>query len=129
MQILQAYIFCILQYFPTKLGNFTHFKMLFRAVVIDLVFLCPDKDLVKKGNFLLVTYLFTHPKCLLIYVVLCSSDIPVGKHIGIPGIIIFFSSLCQRLRFLFFLSAEPYTQNNFFLKFLVFIIALLSLPP
>ena len=55
-------------------------------------------------------------KHLLIYVVLCSSDIPVGKHMGIPGIIIFFSSLCHRLLFLFFLSDWPYTQNNFSLK-------------
>ena len=37
LQILEAYIFCILQYFATKLGNFTNFKMLFQVVVIDFI--------------------------------------------------------------------------------------------
>jgi hypothetical protein len=34
LQILQGYIFRILQHFATKLCNFTHFSMLFVAVVI-----------------------------------------------------------------------------------------------
>ena len=38
LQISQAYIFRILQYFATKLGNFTNFKMLFLAVVRDFAF-------------------------------------------------------------------------------------------
>ena len=33
----QGYIFHILQYLATKLGNFTHFRMLFLAVVKDFV--------------------------------------------------------------------------------------------
>jgi hypothetical protein len=36
LQTLQGYIFRILQYFATKLCNFTHFSMLFLAVVIYL---------------------------------------------------------------------------------------------
>ena len=36
LQTLQAYIFRILQHFATKLCNFTHFSMLFLAVVIYL---------------------------------------------------------------------------------------------
>ena len=34
LQILQGYIFRILQHFATKLCNFTHFSMLFVPVVI-----------------------------------------------------------------------------------------------
>jgi hypothetical protein len=36
MRILQGYIVGILQHFATKLCNFTHFSMLFLAVVIYL---------------------------------------------------------------------------------------------
>jgi hypothetical protein len=36
IQNLQSYIFRILQHFATKLCNFTHFTMLFLAVVIYL---------------------------------------------------------------------------------------------
>jgi hypothetical protein len=36
LQILQGYIFRILQHVATKLCNFTHFSMLFLAVVIYL---------------------------------------------------------------------------------------------
>jgi hypothetical protein len=34
LQTLQGYVFRILQHFATKLCNFTHFSMLFLAVVI-----------------------------------------------------------------------------------------------
>ena len=37
LQTLQAYIFCTLQYFVTKLGDFTNFKMPFLAVVKDFI--------------------------------------------------------------------------------------------
>ena len=40
LQTLQAYIFRILQYFATKLGNFTNFNILFLAVVKDFDFFC-----------------------------------------------------------------------------------------
>jgi hypothetical protein len=36
LQTLQGYIFRILQHFATKLCNFTHFSMLFLAVVLYL---------------------------------------------------------------------------------------------
>ncbi len=36
---LQGYIFRVLQHFATKLCNFTHFKMLFLAMVMDFVLL------------------------------------------------------------------------------------------
>ena len=37
IQNLQGYIFRVLQHFTTKLCNFTNFKMLFLAVVMDFV--------------------------------------------------------------------------------------------
>ena len=39
IQNLLGYIFPILQHFATKLCNFTNFKMLFLAVVMDFVLL------------------------------------------------------------------------------------------
>ena len=42
-QISQGYIFRILQHFATNLCNFTNFKMLFLAVVMDFVFLAQIK--------------------------------------------------------------------------------------
>ena len=36
LRTLQGYIFRIIQHFATKLCNFTHFSMLFQAVVIYL---------------------------------------------------------------------------------------------
>ena len=49
LQTLQAYIFRILQYFATKLGNFTNFKMLFLAVVNDFAFFAKMKIQFKRG--------------------------------------------------------------------------------
>ena len=34
-KILQAFVFCILQHFATKLFNFTNFRMLFNAVAMN----------------------------------------------------------------------------------------------
>ena len=42
LQTLQGYIFRILQHFATKLCNFTHFSMLFLAVVIYLFISLPS---------------------------------------------------------------------------------------
>jgi hypothetical protein len=39
LQIAQGYILRILQHFATKLCNFTNFKMLYLAAVMDFVFL------------------------------------------------------------------------------------------
>jgi hypothetical protein len=39
LQILQGYIFRILQHFATKLCNFTKFNILFLAVLMDFVLL------------------------------------------------------------------------------------------
>ena len=38
-KICEIYVFRILQYFATKLCNFTNFTMLFLAVVVDFVLL------------------------------------------------------------------------------------------
>ena len=37
LQTLRGYIFHVLQHFATKLGNSTHFRMLFLTVVKDFV--------------------------------------------------------------------------------------------
>jgi hypothetical protein len=42
LQTLQGYIFRILQHFATKLCNFTHFSMLFLAVLIYLFISLPS---------------------------------------------------------------------------------------
>ena len=49
LQTSQAYIFRILQYFATKLGNFTNFNMLFLAVVKDFDFFAKMKIQFKRG--------------------------------------------------------------------------------
>ena len=49
LQTLQAYIFCILQHFATKLGSFTNFDMLFLAVVKDFDFFVKIKIQFKRG--------------------------------------------------------------------------------
>ena len=49
MAELPAYIFRILQYFATKLGNFTNFNMLFLAVVKDFDFFAKMKIQFKRG--------------------------------------------------------------------------------
>ena len=42
-------IFCILQHFPTKLGNFTNFDILFLTVVKDFDFFAKMKIQFKRG--------------------------------------------------------------------------------
>jgi hypothetical protein len=54
LQILQGYIFHILQHFATKLCNFTNFSMLFPGIN----FFCYDKKLVYNGNSLLVPIIY-----------------------------------------------------------------------
>ena len=49
MQTLQAYIFNVLQYFATKLGNFTNFNMLFLAAVKDFDFFAKMNIQFKRG--------------------------------------------------------------------------------
>ena len=50
LQTSQAYIiFRVLQYFATKLGNFTNFKMLFLAVVKDFALFAKMKIQFKRG--------------------------------------------------------------------------------
>ena len=57
LQTLQAYILRILQFFATKLGNFTNFKMLFLAVLKDFAFFANLKIQFKRG---MVHYLKVH---------------------------------------------------------------------
>ena len=48
-QTLQAYIFHVLQYFATKLGNFTNFDTLFLVLVKDFDFFAKMKIQFKRG--------------------------------------------------------------------------------
>ena len=64
-EILQGYIFRILQHFATKLCNFTNYKMLFLAVVMDFVLLALIKiqsiaGIVHLLLMILKTYLFKY---------------------------------------------------------------------